>query len=154
MSTIVLFPLVDQRKWSEAEEDQEKNDLRHQEGSDGHSRWTRNSSFRGSITEEEVADYPLAAVGQTHEKSEQESSQTSSTHPEEGKKRGLVNPSLNNFLDVQEKGSTSTENTRSTTPDNDRAVQANHSDLKQAENSPKAASPHKDVQEGSPVTAV
>ena len=111
MSTI-LFPLVDQQKWSEAEEDQAKNGLRQQEGSDARCRWTRNSSFRGSITEEDMADYPLVAVGQTHEKTEQESSQLSSIHPKEGKKTGhppvsQVNASLNNFLDMQEKESTS-----------------------------------------------
>ena len=179
-----LVPLVDQSKLSELEEEQEKNGLRHQDGNTAHSRWTRNSSFRGSITEEDVADNPLVMDGHTDGKAEQKASLCSSTCPEEGKKREFppvsqVNASLNNFLDMQEKESTSTANTRSATPDNDQAALADYVAPMSAESTTKTASQstpvrdiaavsspesrsekteglvsHKDVQEGSPVTAV
>ena len=181
------MPLVDQSKLSELEEEQEKNGLRHQDGNTAHSRWTRNSSFRGSITEEDVADSLLVMDGHTDGKAEQKAPLCSSACPEEGKKREFppvsqVNASLNNFLDMQEKESTSTANTRSATPDNDRAAQADYVGLMSAESNTKTASQstpvrdiaavssperkgsrsekteglvsHKDVQEGSPVTAV
>ena len=83
-----------------------------------------------------------------------------STHTEEERKRF---PS-----EAQVNVSTSTENTRSSTPDNDQAAQAINSGLKPAESSStktaspsaewEAGSPEKteglDAREGSPVTAV
>ena len=149
--------LIDQQKRSEAEE---KNGLRFHDDTTAHLRWTRNSSFRGSITEEYVTDDPLVAVSHTYENVEQKSSVNSSTHTEEERKRF---PS-----EAQVNVSTSTENTRSSTPDNDQAAQAINSGLKPAESSStktaspspewKAGSPEKteglDAREGSPVTAV
>ena len=159
MPTIV--PLIDQQKRPEAEE--EKNGLRFHDDTTAHLRWTRNNSFRGSITEEDVTDDPLVAVDHTYENVEQKSSVNSSILTEEEKKRF---PS-----EAQVNVSTSTENTSSTTPDNDQAAQAINSGLKPTESSTKTASPspewkagspemseglvsHMDAQEGSPVTAV
>ena len=58
-----LVPLPGQHKWSEAEDEQEKNGHRRHDGRALQSRRIKNVSFRESITEDDIPDIHLTAMG-------------------------------------------------------------------------------------------